>query len=52
LSLHVDAVFADKSHTSLSAGHTALTGSLSIVGRVGGIKLVGFACFSHFWCMY
>lgn len=47
LSLHIDAVFANESHTALTAGVTALTRALSIILGMGGVKLVGNACLSH-----
>ena len=48
LSLHVDSVLADKSHTSLTSGDAALTGSLSVILGVGSVKLVGYTSLSHF----
>ena len=48
LSLHVDSVLADESHTSLTSGNTALTGSLSVILWVSSVKLVWNTSLSHF----
>ena len=48
LSLHVDTVLADKSHTSLTSGNSALTASLSVSTGVSVIKLVRNTCLGHF----
>jgi len=42
LSLHVDSVLADESHSSLTSSDTALTGSLSVILGVSSIKLVRY----------
>ncbi len=47
LSLHVNSVFADKTHTSLTPGNAALTGSLSVSLGVSSVKLVWYTCLSH-----
>lgn len=49
LSLHVDTVLADKSHTSLTSGNSALTASLSVSTGVSVIKLVRNTCLGHFY---
>ena len=48
LTLHVDSVLADEAHAALAAGHSALAGALAVILGVGGVKLVGCTCFSHF----
>jgi hypothetical protein len=47
LSLHINAIFANESHTALTAGVTALTSALSVILGMCGVKLVGNACLSH-----
>lgn len=48
LSLHVDSVLADESHSSHTASDTASTGSFSVIAGVGCVKLVGYTSLSHF----
>jgi hypothetical protein len=48
LSLHVDSVLSDKSHTSLTSSDAASTRSLSVVLGMGCVELVGLSCFRHF----
>ncbi len=47
LSLHINAIFANESHTAFTAGVTALTSALSVILGMSGVKLVGNACLSH-----
>ena len=48
LSLHVNTILADKSHTTQTTSHTARTGTFSVVRRMCRIKLVWDTCLSHF----
>ena len=47
LSLHVDSVLADESHSSHASRNTARTRSLSVIFGVCAVQFVGFARFSH-----
>ena len=48
LTLHVDAVFSDESHTSFTSSDSACSGSLSVSLGVSGVQLVGLSGFGHF----
>eukprot|EP01083_Nonionella_stella_P254464 874363_1 len=48
LSLHINSILADESHASLATSDAALTGSLSVILGMGGVKLVGYTCLGHF----
>jgi hypothetical protein len=47
LTLHVDSVLSDQTHTSFSSSDTARTGSLSVILWVGSVQLIGLSCFGH-----
>ena len=48
MTLHVDAVFSDESHTSFTSSDSACSGSLSVSLGVSGVQLVGLSGFGHF----
>ena len=48
LTLHVDSVFSDQSHTSFTSSDSACSGSLSVSLGVSGKQLVGLSGFGHF----
>jgi len=47
LTLHVNAILADETVTSLATSDNALPGSLSVFLGVGSIELIGDSCLSH-----
>ena len=48
LTLHVDTILSDQSHTSISSSDTARAGTLSVILGVRSIQLIGLSCFGHF----